>query len=83
MNEPTRGVDVGAKQEITDLIQKLAGEGFAFVVSSSELEELILLADRILVLNRGRVAAGARRGRGHQGAADPGGDLAGSASHGP
>jgi ABC-type sugar transport system ATPase subunit len=56
MNEPTRGVDVGAKQEITDLILRLAREGITFVISSSELEELILLSDRILVLNRGRVA---------------------------
>jgi ABC-type sugar transport system ATPase subunit len=56
MNEPTRGVDVGAKQEITELILKLAEEGYTFVVSSSELEELILLSDRILVFNRGRVA---------------------------
>jgi ABC-type sugar transport system ATPase subunit len=56
MNEPTRGVDVGAKQEITDLILRLAREGISFVISSSELEELILLSDRILVLNRGRVA---------------------------
>ena len=56
MNEPTRGVDVGAKQEITDLILRLAREGITFVISSSELEELILFSDRILVLNRGRVA---------------------------
>jgi len=57
MNEPTRGVDVGAKQEITTLILALADEGFTFVISSSELEELIALSDRILVMNRGRVAA--------------------------
>jgi ABC-type sugar transport system ATPase subunit len=56
MNEPTRGVDVGAKQEITDLILRLAAEGITFVISSSELEELILFSDRILVLNRGRIA---------------------------
>ena len=56
MNEPTRGVDVGAKQEITELILRLASEGFTFVVSSSELEELIALSDRILVMNRGHVA---------------------------
>ena len=56
MNEPTRGVDVGAKQEITELILRLAAEGYAFVVTSSELEELLALSDRILVFNRGRVA---------------------------
>jgi ribose transport system ATP-binding protein len=56
MNEPTRGVDVGAKQEITELILKLAAQGYTFVISSSELEELLGLSDRILVFNRGRVA---------------------------
>ena len=56
MNEPTRGVDVGAKKEIVDLILSLAGQGYTFIVSSSELEELILLSDRIMVMNRGRVA---------------------------
>jgi ABC-type sugar transport system ATPase subunit len=56
MSEPTRGVDVAAKQEITELILKLAAEGYTFVISSSELEELILVSDRILVFNRGRVA---------------------------
>lgn len=56
MNEPTRGVDVGAKEEIVGLILGLSAEGYTFVISSSELEELILLANRILVMNRGRVA---------------------------
>ena len=55
MNEPTRGVDVAAKQEITELILKLAAEGYTFVISSSELEELIQLSDRILVFSRGKV----------------------------
>ena len=57
MNEPTRGVDVGAKKEIVDLILALAGQGYTFIVSSSELEELIPLSDRIIVMNRGRVIA--------------------------
>jgi rhamnose transport system ATP-binding protein len=56
LNEPTRGVDVGAKQEITELIRTLAGEGVTFIISSSELEELLGLSDRILVMHRGRVA---------------------------
>ncbi len=56
MNEPTRGVDVGAKKEIVDLILQLASEGYTFIVSSSELEELILLSDRIIVMNRGRMS---------------------------
>lgn len=56
MNEPTRGVDVGAKQEITDLVLGLAGEGYTFVISSAELDELIHVADQILVMNRGQVS---------------------------
>jgi ABC-type sugar transport system ATPase subunit len=57
LNEPTRGVDVGAKREIVDLVVALAAEGCSVVVSSSELEELLQLANRILVMNRGRVVA--------------------------
>jgi ABC-type sugar transport system ATPase subunit len=56
MNEPTRGVDVGAKKEIIDLIFALSADGYTFVISSSELGELIMLSNRILVMNRGRVA---------------------------
>jgi ribose transport system ATP-binding protein len=56
MNEPTRGVDVGAKKEITDLILALSADGYTFIISSSELGELITLSSRILVMNRGRVA---------------------------
>jgi ribose transport system ATP-binding protein len=50
LDEPTRGIDVGAKREIYDLIFKLAAEGLAIVVVSSELPELLHLADRILVM---------------------------------
>jgi rhamnose transport system ATP-binding protein len=56
MSEPTRGVDVGAKQEIVDLVLALSADGYTFVVSSSELEELLQIANRILVMNRGRVS---------------------------
>jgi ABC-type sugar transport system ATPase subunit len=55
--EPTRGVDVGAKQEIVDLLHALAAEGCAVVVASSVLDELLQLSNRILVLNRGRATA--------------------------
>ena len=54
LDEPTRGIDVGAKQEIYDLIFRLAAEGLAIVLVSSELPELLLLADRILVMSEGR-----------------------------
>jgi ribose transport system ATP-binding protein len=53
LDEPTRGIDVGAKRDIYDLIFKLAAEGLAIVVVTSELPELLLLADRILVMCEG------------------------------
>ncbi|HWY91312.1 MAG TPA: D-xylose ABC transporter ATP-binding protein, partial [Chthoniobacterales bacterium] len=53
LDEPTRGIDVGAKAEIYRLIQELAGQGLAIVLVTSELPELILLSDRILVLREG------------------------------
>lgn len=57
LDEPTRGIDVGAKQEIYAEINKLAKEGLAIVLVSSELPEVLGLSDRILVLHEGRVAA--------------------------
>jgi len=57
LDEPTRGVDVGAKAEIYRLIAELAGEGIALLVISSEMPELLGLADRILVMAGGRVVA--------------------------
>ncbi len=56
-DEPTRGVDVGAKREIYRFIEGLAEEGTAIVVISSEMEEVIRLSDRIIVMRSGRVAA--------------------------
>lgn len=55
-DEPTRGIDVGAKQEIYRLITKLADEGKAIILISSEMEELIGLSDRIMVLCEGKIA---------------------------
>jgi ABC-type sugar transport system ATPase subunit len=57
LDEPTRGVDVGAKSEIYRLIFGAAESGVAVLVSSSENPELITLCDRVLVLFRGRIAA--------------------------
>ncbi|MCA0003826.1 MULTISPECIES: sugar ABC transporter ATP-binding protein [unclassified Mesorhizobium] len=54
LDEPTRGIDVGAKREIYDLIFKLARDGLAIAVISSELPELLHLSDRILVMADGR-----------------------------
>ena len=55
LDEPTRGIDVGAKQEIYALINRLAKSGLAIVLVSSELPEVLGLADRVLVLHEGRV----------------------------
>ncbi len=55
LDEPTRGIDVGAKQEIYALINRLASEGLAIVLVSSELPEVLGLSDRVLVLHEGRV----------------------------
>lgn len=55
LDEPTRGIDVGAKQEIYELIRQLTGTGKAVVLVSSELPELIGLSDRILMLHEGRI----------------------------
>jgi ribose transport system ATP-binding protein len=62
VDEPTRGVDVGARAEVHRLLLDLASRGKAIVVASSELDELFALADRILVLARGRIVATFRRG---------------------
>ncbi len=57
LDEPTRGIDVGAKSEIYALIRRLAGQGRAILMTSSELPELLAVADRILVLCEGRITA--------------------------
>ena len=62
VDEPTRGIDVGARAEAHALLRGLADRGKALVVASSELNELYDLADRILVLSAGRVAASFSRG---------------------
>jgi L-arabinose transport system ATP-binding protein len=55
LDEPTRGVDVGAKAEIYQLINDLAADGLAIVVISSELPEILALSDRVLVMKSGRI----------------------------
>jgi ABC-type sugar transport system ATPase subunit len=56
LDEPTRGVDVGAKQQIHELIESLASEGLAVLLISSELPELLRLSHRIIVIREGRIA---------------------------
>ena len=57
LDEPTRGIDVGAKREIYQLLYSLASEGIAIMLITSELPELIGLSDRICVMHRGRITA--------------------------
>ncbi len=56
LDEPTQGVDVGAKAELHALIAALAGQGFAIVLISSELSEILALSDRVAVMRAGRIA---------------------------
>ena len=56
LDEPTRGIDVGAKYEIYQLIQDLAKQGKAVVMVSSEMPELLGVCNRIVVMSGGRVA---------------------------
>jgi ABC-type sugar transport system ATPase subunit len=57
LDEPTRGIDIGAKTEIYALIARLARQGKAILLISSEMNEILALSDRILVIREGRVAA--------------------------
>jgi len=57
LDEPTRGIDVGAKTDVYHLIGRMAHEGLAVMFSSSELDEVMALADRILVMADGRITA--------------------------
>ncbi len=54
LDEPTRGIDINAKAEIHDLIHRLADQGLAVIMISSELEEVINLSDRIMVMHQGK-----------------------------
>ena len=55
LDEPTRGIDIGAKQEIYRLMEKLSGVGVAILFVSSEMEEVLGMADRVLVMHEGRL----------------------------
>ena len=57
LDEPTRGVDVGAKADIYALMRAWVGRGLSILLITSEMEELLALSDRILVMHRGRIAA--------------------------
>jgi ABC-type sugar transport system ATPase subunit len=57
MNEPTRGIDVGAKSEIYALMEQLCEAGAGIIMISSEMPEMLSMADRILVVSEGRITA--------------------------
>lgn len=66
LDDPGRGVDVGAKAEIFAIVDRLSSEGMAIVISSDEVSELMTLADRILVMNDGRITHTFGRGEATQ-----------------
>jgi ABC-type sugar transport system ATPase subunit len=57
LDEPTKGVDVGAKAEISEIVVRLASQGTAVLLISSELPEVLALSDRVLVMRSGRISA--------------------------
>ena len=57
IDEPTRGIDIGTKSEVHRLLSTLAGQGLAIVMVSSELPEVLGMADRVLVMHEGRITA--------------------------
>ena len=66
LDEPTRGIDVGAKYEIYLIINKLVSEGKSVIFISSELPEIISMSDRIFVMNNGRIAGELKKGEATQ-----------------
>ena len=62
LDEPTRGIDVGAKYEIYLIIQRMASEGRGLIVISSELDELLGICDRIYAISEGRITGEVTRG---------------------
>ena len=68
LDEPTKGIDIGAKEEIYQLINALADRGAAVLLISSEIEELLGLCDRILVMRSGRLSSAFERPQFERGA---------------
>jgi len=62
LDEPTRGIDVGAKREIFDIVVRLAQQGLGIIFVSTELKEVLAISDRILVMSKGRVTSEFARG---------------------
>jgi ribose transport system ATP-binding protein len=66
LNEPTRGIDVGTKVEIYKLMQDLCEQGAGIIMISSELPEILSIADRILVISKGRITGEFKRGKANE-----------------
>jgi len=62
LDEPTQGVDVGAKAEIHQLMDRLVSQGMGILMISSDLPEVLGMADRLLVMHRGKIVAELPRG---------------------
>lgn len=56
MDEPTRGIDIGAKRDIYDLMNELTSQGVSIIMVSSELPEVLGMSDRVMVIHEGAVA---------------------------
>jgi len=63
LDEPTRGIDIGAKEEVYHLMEELAVAGVAVLFASSEMEEILGISDRVLVMHEGRITGGLERDR--------------------
>ena len=79
LDEPTRGIDIGAKVEVHRIISELAAAGLGIVLISSELPEVLAMCDRILVMHEGRVTGRDQPGRRDRGTRDVRGDRTESA----
>ena len=66
LDEPTRGIDVGAKAEVHAMIGELAAEGIGIIMISSDLPEVLAMSDRVLVMREGRQMAIFDRGEANQ-----------------
>jgi erythritol transport system ATP-binding protein len=55
MDEPTRGIDVGAKADVFEIMNNLAGRGIGVIFNTSELKEIIAISDRIIVMSKGKI----------------------------
>ena len=82
IDEPTRGIDVGTKAEVHRILDELVAEGLAVLMISSELPEVLGVADRILVLREGRLTAEFARADADRGHDHAGGDRAGRGGRG-